>query len=68
MPCSAVDYTREEAIDVFGLEAKRGPQTPTDRVSAIVVLKDDSKQGLNRHNVGFLSEIVPQIRKIPWLE
>ena len=53
MPCSAVDYTREEAIDVFGLEAKRGPQTPTDRVSAIVVLKDDRKQGLNRHNVIF---------------
>ena len=49
MPCSAVDYTREEAIDVFGLEAKRGPQTPTDRVSAIVVQKDDSKQGLKRH-------------------
>ena len=65
MPCSAVDYTREEAIDVFGLEAKRGPQTPTDRVSAIVMLKDDSKQGLNRHNVFFLSEIVPHICKIP---
>ena len=65
MPCSAVDYTREEAIDVFGLEAKRGPQTPTDRVSAIVVLKDDRKQGLNRHNVVFLSEIVPHIFKIP---
>ena len=67
MPCSAVDYTREEAIDVFGLEAKRGPLTPTDRVSAIVVQKDDRKQGLNRHNhnVDFLSEIVPQICKIP---
>ena len=50
MPCSAVDYTREEAIDVFGLEAKRGPQTPTDRVSAIVVQKDDRKQGRNHHN------------------
>ena len=65
MPCSAVDYTREEAIDVFGLEAKRGPQTPTDRVSAIMVLKNDRKQGLNRHNVGFLAEIVPHICKIP---
>ena len=65
MPSGGVGYTREEAIDVFGLEAKRGPQTPTDRVSAIVVLKDDSKQGLNRHNVFFLSEIVPHICKIP---
>ena len=56
MPCSVVDYTREEAIDVFGLEAKRGPQTPTDRVSAIMVLKDDRKQDLNRHNVGFFCQ------------